>query len=258
MKMEYCAISDKGLVREKNEDNLLMLPDANVFVVADGMGGHKGGEIASKLTVDTIRDYYRGMVNTNNKTSGIESLKESLGVLTKGEAQLWQAIEKANTAVYEVGLVLDPARGVGTTIVAGYVHGKTLYVLYSGDSRLYRIRKGRMKQITEDHSLLNQYLKEKKITLREAEFFPYRNVIMQALGLSPNCNAESRRTKIQPGDTYIFCTDGLTDMVNDKEIHTLIDTPGPLDDKCRALVDAALANGGMDNITVLLLRFSED
>jgi len=258
MKLEYCAASDKGLVRENNEDNLIVLPEAQVFVVADGMGGHVGGEIASTLTVDTIEKYYRDLAVLAVPPSGIDGLKESLGFRTKGEVHLFEAIEQANMAVYEKGLLLDPVRGVGTTIVAGYVHGTTLFVLYSGDSRLYRLRNKRLKQITEDHSLLNKYLKEKKITPKEAEFFPYKNVIMQALGLSPNCNAEVRRTKVQVGDTYLFCTDGLSDMVKDIEIQDVMNTFDRLDDKCQALVDAALLHGGVDNITVLLLRISED
>lgn len=258
MKLEYCTASDKGLVREKNEDNLVVIPDARVFVVADGMGGHVGGDIASTLTVDTIEKYYNDLAVLDTNPSGIDGLKESLGFRTKGEAHLFDAIEQANMAVYEKGLLLDPVRGVGTTIVAGYIHGTTLFVLYSGDSRLYRLRKGRLKQVTEDHSLLNKYLKEKKITPKEAEFFPYRNVIMQALGLSPNCNAEVRRTRIQAGDLYLFCTDGLSDMVKDKEILEVLNTFERLDAQCEALVNIALANGGLDNITVLLLRISED
>ncbi len=259
MKFEYCATTDRGLVREKNEDNLVVLPEARIFVVADGMGGHVGGEVASFTTVDTIRKYYETLDSLEeDKSTGAESVKEALGLRTKGEAHLFEAIEQANMAVYEEGLLLDPVHGVGTTIAAGYLHGSTMFILYSGDSRVYRLRQGRLKQITEDHSLLNKYLKEKKISAKEAEYFPYKNVILQALGLTPNCQAEVRRVRVQPGDLYLFCTDGLTDMVHDRDIQDALNNINDINEQCSTLVDMALAAGGMDNITVLIVRILGD
>ena len=120
------------------------------------------------------------------------------------------------------------------------------------------MRQGRLKQITEDHSLLNKYLKEKKISPKEAEYFPYKNVILQALGLTPNCQAEVRRVRVQPGDLFLFCTDGLTDMVHDRDIQEALNNINDIDKQCRTLVDMALDAGGLDNVTVLIVRIPED
>ncbi len=259
MKFDVCAKTDQGFVRRRNEDSYLVLKDHRVFVVADGMGGHVSGDEASKLTVDTIREWFEDWPALEE--NGFEKMKAALGLKTNSEIRLYQAIRAANRRVYFLGQQRDIQRGIGTTVVAGLIHGSTLFVVYSGDSRLYRYRNGRLKQLTEDHSLLNQYLKEHRITTKEAEFFPYKSVILQAVGLSLDCNAEVRRFRVNPGDLYLFCSDGLTDMVKDEEIEEIIrkDMDAPdLNIMCEDLVDSALNAGGLDNITVLVVKILED
>jgi len=255
MKLKVCVWTDPGYVRERNEDAFLVMEEQGLFIVADGMGGHLSGDEASRLAVETVRKWFEG--EGPKEENGIERLKGLLGLKTNSEVELYRALEEANRKVYELGKLRDPKRGIGTTIVAGLIHGSTLFIAYSGDSRAYRYRGGRLTQLTEDHSLLNQYLKEHRITQKEAPFFPYRSVIVKALGLFPECQAEFRRTRIKPGDIYLFCTDGLTDMVNDEGISMILEQNKDFDHLCVELVDAALSMGGLDNITVLAIKILE-
>ena len=255
MELEYCAWTDPGYLRERNEDAYLVLKDHQVFVVADGMGGHLMGDEASRLAVETIREWFSG--ERPEPETGIERLKALFGFKTNSEVELYRALVEANKRVYELGQQVDPQRGIGTTVVAGLIHGSTLFIAYSGDSRAYRYRGGRLSQLTEDHSLVNQYVKEHRITKKEAEYFPYRSVIVNALGLFEECQAEFRRTRVKPGDIYIFCSDGLTDMVRDEEILKVIEQNKDFDQLCVELVNAALRSGGVDNITVVAVKIQE-
>lgn len=252
------AATSVGRVRQRNEDAFLLMPEQNLYVVVDGMGGHQRGDVAANLCVEAIRDWFSG--NVNNDTAGrvVNLVRGLFGLKSPGEMELVAAIEFANRIIYEMSAASTAFRGMGTTLVAGYFHGSTLFVVFSGDSRIYRLRGGRLKQLTHDHSLLNEYIRLDMIKPSEARTFPYRNVIMRALGLKERADIEFFRRRAEEGDLYLLCTDGLTDMIEDRLIADIMMSAGSLEERCQRLVDAAMEAGGLDNITVLLAEYAPE
>ncbi len=249
-----CALSDVGRVRTRNEDAFLLLPEQELYVVADGMGGHQRGDVAAALCVDSVRDWFTGKVSDDTMTRIGNAVRGLLGRPTPGETDLVAAIEFANRIIFEMSAASTAFRGMGTTVVAAYFHGSTLFVVFSGDSRIYRMRNGHLRVLSQDHSLLNEYIRLKMIHPSEARAFPHRNVIMKALGLRERADIEFFRRRTQPGDLYLLCSDGLNDMLEDHVIQDLLNQGGTLEAKTRRLVDAALQAGGVDNVTVSLVE----
>ena len=228
------AKTDKGLIRENNEDAFYVDAKKGIFIVADGMGGHSAGEVASQMAVEEIKKY----LNTEeNKFSQI----------------LKQAIIEANKAIYEKAEEDPNLEGMGTTIVVAIVNNKNLHIAHVGDSRAYILTKEGLKQITEDHSLINEWVKEGKITLDEARFHPMRNVITRALGVEKEVEVEINTIPYQ-GEPILLCTDGLTDMLEDKEIEEIIKNNPDPEQACEALIKEANEKGGKDNVTVILIK----
>lgn len=251
---EIYAESVVGRVRQRNEDAYLVMPDQSLYVVADGMGGHQRGDVASRVCVDAIRDWFTGRVGDDAMNPLVRRVREVFGLRTRGEADLLAAVEFANRLILDMASESEAMAGMGTTLVAAYFHGSTLFVVYSGDSRVYRLRGGHLRQLSVDHSLLNEYLRLDMIRPSEARSFPYRNVIMKAIGLSERAAMDFFKRKVRRGDLYLLCSDGLTDMVEDEEIRRILGGPGSLQERGRLLVRAAEEAGGHDNITVLLVR----
>jgi protein phosphatase len=242
LRVESAGKTDVGLVREKNEDSMLIDPSCGLYVVCDGMGGHVGGQVASQLAVATIGEVIRG-----NSPAPSEGEPD----------RLVTAIRCANSAVFAKAKA-DPAlHNMGTTVVAIRAEDDLLHLCHVGDSRIYRLRDGNLEQVTRDHSLINLYEENPELAARFGP--PNSNVIVRAVGLRDQVDVDHRVIAMEIGDMYLLCCDGLTDMVDDWILKEMLSdgAQGSLDECCDALVRAALTNGGVDNTTVVLLRIVE-
>jgi PPM family protein phosphatase len=237
------ARTDMGRVRENNEDKFEFLePDepavlatkGRFYAVADGMGGHQAGQIASELALKTvIRAYYADR--------------------TRDVAQsLQHAVEEANRYLTDVARTITERSGMGTTLTGAVVREDELFVVQVGDSRCYLLRDGRMEQVTEDHSWVQEQVRRGAMTLEEAETSPFRNVITRSLGAAPEVEADLFAIKLEPGDRLLLCSDGLSGMVDDAELFEIA-RDGSASVAAWNLVDRAVENGGKDNVTVLVL-----
>lgn len=253
---QACAVSSVGRVRRRNEDAYLVLPERGLYAVADGMGGHQRGDVAANLCIGALRDWFAGGVEDEAMTPLLRRVWDVFGLRTRGERDLLAALEFANRLILTAASESGSMAGMGTTVVAAYFHGSTVFVVYSGDSRIYRLRGGRFRQLSRDHSLLNEYLRLEMIQPSEAKSFPYRNVILKAIGLSERAQVDFFRRRVLGGDLYLLCSDGLTDMLEDEAIREILLRPETLDERGRRLVAAAEEAGGHDNITVVLVEVS--
>jgi protein phosphatase len=241
-RLECTGSSHVGLVREKNEDAFLLMPDIGAYVVCDGMGGHVGGQVASQTAVQTIA----------------ETLKSGAGAGSHLDP-LAAAILAANRAVYRRART-DPAlHNMGTTVVGVRLDVDLLHLCHVGDSRIYRLRQGRFDQVTRDHSLVNLYAENPVLA---AKFGPANeNVIVRAVGLREEVDVDHRTMAMEANDMFLLCSDGLTDMVDDwilKEILEDAQHDGcTLEDCVDAMIRAALGNGGVDNVTAVVLHVIE-
>jgi serine/threonine protein phosphatase PrpC len=234
--LESFAQTDVGLYRQNNEDSFLIADECGFFVLADGMGGHASGEIASALTIETTQQVVQ---NSNGKSR---------------QQTLTTAIETANAVVFDSASKNEAYRGMGTTIVALLREADSLWIAHVGDSRCYRVRHGQLELLTEDHSLRNFYIREYGYTPEEAALVAESNVILRAVGLRETTVVDTSRHDMQPGDVYLLCSDGLSDYVDEPQILELLLHYQNLPDASEALIQFANAQGGYDNTTVLLLR----
>jgi PPM family protein phosphatase len=252
MRIEISGQTHVGMKRNHNEDNLLLLPEERLVVVADGMGGHSSGEIASKIAVDEMAEFFR-MTSQDQDITWPYKMDKSKNY---DENRLATGIKLANMRIFEKALVEQKYKGMGTTIVGVYfAKDSEVVVGHVGDSRVYFFRQGTLRQVTEDHSLLNDYLKAKKLTPEEIEAFPHKNVIVRALGMKDNVLVDVNRVEPQEGDVFLLCSDGLSGMVTDAQIQSILQSQPVLDKACAQLIDAANANGGNDNVTCILAQF---
>ncbi|MBU4174307.1 MAG: Stp1/IreP family PP2C-type Ser/Thr phosphatase [Actinobacteria bacterium] len=232
------SITETGKVREINED--AVLETGSLFAVADGMGGHQAGEVASTLALSAIGQY----------------VEDNLGAIP-GEKLVEKAVSGANAVVHQKAVSSARFRDMGTTVTVLYREGDTAYIGHVGDSRAYLLRNGDLRQLTDDHSLVAKLVQEGEITPREARSHPQRNVILKALGLESQLEADVVSVKIQPGDVFLLATDGLTSLVGDDVISRVLAAfPGPVDAAGR-LVELALEAGGIDNVSVVIVSFAE-
>lgn len=250
------ASTSVGRVRSRNEDAFLLRPEHGLFVIADGMGGHQRGDVAARTCVEAIDQWFGGQVDPQVRSRLSDLVRGALGLRSRLETDLLAAIEHANRCIYDLGRSSSTHHGMGTTLVAGLFHGAQLFVVWSGDSRLYRFRAGRLRLVSRDHSLLNEYIRLRMVRPSEARAFPHRNVITKALGLKPHSEIEFLRRRVKPGDVYVLCSDGLNDMIEDARIAEVLNGPGTLSQRCDLLVQAALEAGGIDNVTVLMVGVS--
>lgn len=251
MRIEVAGNTHVGMKRNHNEDNLLMLPDEHLFCVADGMGGHSSGEIASKMAVEELAEFFRMTARDHDVTWPYKMDKSK----NYDENRLQTGIKLANVRIFERQSTDAKFRGMGTTLVSLHFSNGVAYIGHVGDSRVYCYRQGVLRQITEDHSLLNDYLKAKKLTPEEIEAFPHKNVIVRALGMKENVLVDVTRVEPQDGDVFLLCSDGLSGMVPDPQMQeTLTRTPN-LEVACAQLIDLANAAGGTDNVTCILTRY---
>ena len=258
-KLDVRAKTHTGLVRKENEDSHLVLDELGLLAVADGMGGHAHGEVASALAVKTLRDAFAAQEARSTIEEAFQASMDE-GRLGKDEALerylLRTAIENANLAIHDKARADEALRSMGTTIVAFYLFNGGAWIANVGDSRLYRFRDGELSQITEDHSLINEYLKLNLLTREQARAFPMKNIIVRALGLAEWVEVDTFEIDVAPGDLYLLCSDGLSDLVPEEDISTLMSGDDG-DAIVEGLTQAALDAGGLDNITVLLARLEE-
>jgi len=254
MKISYQALTDVGRKRKGNEDSLFVNAEQNLFVVADGMGGHAAGEVASKIAVDAINEFIC-------LTGGDEEITWPFGLdenISYDGNRLKTAIRFANKKVIDATREKSEYEGMATTVAAVLVDGDSANVAHVGDSRVYLVRDGSLTLLTSDHSWVNEQIQSGIISAEQARSHPLRNVVTRALGGKPDLAVDIQVQKMEPGDILLLCSDGLTTMLADEDIvETLDGAGGEVEKAAKALVAEANARGGEDNITVLLLKFEE-
>jgi len=250
--MEVAGRTDVGRKRNHNEDNFAVMPDYGLFMVADGMGGHASGEVASKMAVDSIRDFFDQTQDDPERTWPFK-MDRSRGY---DENRLITGIKLANLRIYETAQRESKKRGMGTTFVGIFAGEEGVFIAHVGDSRVYRFRDGKLEAMTEDHSLLNDYIKMKRLTPEEIANFPHKNVIVRALGMKETVKVDTRFEVPKQGDIFLLCSDGLCGPVSDEQItEVLTEHRGDLTKACSRLIDCANENGGPDNVTAVLVRW---
>lgn len=240
-----------GTKRTHNEDNFAVLEDDQLYIVADGMGGHASGEVASQLAIDTLRDFFKA-TSADPEATWPYKMDKSRGY---EENRLVTGIKLANLRIFEANQRDPKLRGMGTTIVAILIVDDGVLVGHVGDSRVYRLRDGKLEQLTEDHSLLNDYIKMKRLTEAEIANFPHKNIIVRALGMKDIVKVDVVLDPPKPGDLYLLCSDGLSGPVSDDEIRDIASSTHDLKGVCSKLIERANQNGGPDNITAVLVKW---
>lgn len=251
MDMNVFGISDKGVVRSGNEDALLIDERMGLLVVADGMGGQNAGEVASRMATDILKDYISKI------SAGSDAFVGTVDNRYSRQANLLASgIRLANQAIFEAAAANPNWRGMGTTIVAVLVNGMRAGIAHAGDSRLYLLRSGRISQITGDHSLVAEQVKQGILTVEEAQKSKRKNIITRALGQWEELEIEMQDLELQDGDRLLLCSDGLSGMVSDVEITALMEAYSSPEKMCHTLIEVANSYGGIDNITAVVAEFS--
>ena len=248
--VEAFGISDVGKKRKHNEDNYACDKAEGLFIVADGMGGHAAGEVASKITVETIGEF---IASTRQKEEATWPFKYN-HALHFNSNRLAVAIEKANERVMAAVAAQPWLKGMGTTVVAGLLNEKILALAHVGDSRAYLFRDGQLSRLTDDHSWVHEQVAAGILTEDEAKTHPLKNVVTRALGGGPSVAPDLQELAFAPGDLYIFCSDGLTTMLGDEDIAESVAAEPDTEKLCQKLVEQANDRGGVDNVTVVAVR----
>jgi len=251
LRIEVAGETNVGMKRQHNEDNFSIIEESGLYIVADGMGGHASGEVASKMAVDAMREFFESTAKDPERTWPYK-LDRSKGY---EENRLITGIKLANLRIYESAQRDARQRGMGTTIVGMFAVEDGVYVGHVGDSRIYRLRDGSIEQLTEDHSLLNDYIKMKRLTKEEIENFPHKNVIVRALGMKDTVKVDTRFEQSRANDVYLLCSDGLSGPVSDEQMLEIVSGAPDLKQAAARLIAKANENGGPDNITVVLARW---
>ena len=246
LKLEFSAATDPGKVRANNEDSYLLAPEIELAIVADGMGGHNSGEVASSLGVKVTRDRFESMSSTGLKPKQYDS---KLSLETN---QLGFAVQLANSVIFEAGNSSTNSKGMGTTLTAALFKSPRLCVAHIGDSRAYLLRGDKMTQITEDHSLVMEHVRSGLLTKEQAEVSPLQNILTRALGAQKTPAVDLLETELAEGDRVLMCTDGLFKAVKEHEIFEAVKAQPDDLKACGTLVTAANVNGGPDNITLII------
>lgn len=249
------GLTDRGMQREHNEDSFSVLNEFGLFIVADGMGGHLAGDVASQLATETISEFFRSTASEDVTWPFHFDTN-----LTEEENRLLTGIRVANRQILDRSEKSPDCHGMGTTVV-GAMFSPTkskLFIGHVGDSRCYRVRQGQLQLLTRDHSLINDYITAIPNLTDEQKAGLPRNVITRALGMSKDVVVDLQVDEPQSGDVYVLCSDGLNGMLRDSEILEIVaESAGDIPYSARKLIDRANANGGEDNITVVLIRFDD-
>ncbi len=233
--MEYFAKTDIGNYREKNED--YFYADSNLFIVADGMGGHRAGEIASKTAVETfVKNFYKSLKP--------ENIKQALSF----------SINSANKEVYKKSIAKLEYGGMGTTFTCCYIHNNTAYIIHVGDTRLYIKSEDNFKLLTSDHTIVGELYRSGKISYEETFNHPKKNFLTNVLGIAESMEPDFLTAKLKPGSTMLLCSDGLNSMLRDSYVLKIINKFSSSEDIAQNLVNSAKRKGGLDNITVIVVK----
>jgi len=241
-KIQFFGFSDIG-VREKNQDFWTSLPKENFFALADGMGGHNGGEIAAKQTIESISNYIRKNVYPLKKFS----LKKKIGILTQG-------IYQTNAHIYQLSCDHNHLKGMGTTLCFIYFQNEKAIYAHVGDSRVYLFRKNQLIQLTDDHSLIQKWKNQGKDIHSRKHKHNYKNIITRAIGTQKRVSPEIGHITTEENDVFFLCSDGLTDYVPENQIIEILSGTLELNQAVELLIEIAKVNGSKDNITILMIR----
>ncbi len=245
MKIIAYGSSDRGMKRQINEDSFRICPEIRLYLVADGMGGHAAGDVASSMAVNCVSDYIFDAINQCKQSK-----------ISDYSALLLKALQYANSQIIKETHHKKSLRGMGTTLVAVLNRNNMLYIASVGDSRLYLIRNGEPGLLTSDHSWVNMQVQLGNITSEESKLHPMRNVITRALGTQKKVDVDTLERSVEVNDYIVLCTDGLSNMVADKDIASVVvQYNNDLRSAADELIHMANMRGGDDNITVVLLKF---
>lgn len=242
MPCAFHALTDTGRVRPHNEDSVAVVPEAGLAVLADGMGGYKAGEVASRMTAQLIAHQLGGwLLSPDASPQGLQQA-------------VLDSIASANRSVFEASCHYQQFQGMGTTLVVAVFHDRRLLVAHVGDSRLYRLRQGQLTPLTRDHSWLQQQIDAGLLDPALAHLSQHRNLVTRAVGVGPAVQAEISEMDMAPGDTYLLCSDGLHDMLSADEMAAILRREAGLPMAAQALLQAANQAGGLDNISLVLVQ----
>lgn len=254
MRVESHGVTDVGLKRSHNEDHFACDDELGLYLVADGMGGHAAGEVASHSAIKAIQEFIGRFCTEDDLTWPFDLDPD----LNRTENALRISIRLANGQVCQQANEKEEYNGMGTTVVGLIVYGKKATVAHVGDSRLYRLRNASLELLTLDHSWVNEQLRNNIITEEEAKNHRWRNVITRALGNKADLEVEMNAFDVESGDIYLICSDGLSGMIPDKDLRRImLEHIDSLPEACDALIARANANGGMDNITAVAVRATD-
>jgi serine/threonine protein phosphatase PrpC len=245
---QFCARTDPGRVRANNEDAVSIDPQAQIAVLADGMGGYNAGEVASGMATTFIQTEMARWLAQAGQQLKAQDLRRAIEI----------CVDNANQAILGAAEANPQYMGMGTTLVVGVFQGSRLMLGHIGDSRCYRLRAGVLEQITRDHSWLQEQIDAGLITAQQAALSSSRNLVTRALGVEEEVLVEINEFRVEPQDLYLMCSDGLSEMLRHSELTELAGANLPLEDKARQLIDAANTNGGRDNISVVLVQAGSD
>jgi serine/threonine protein phosphatase PrpC len=254
-KLRCVGLTDTGKVREHNEDTIAVDPDIGLLVLADGMGGYNAGEVASGIAVKTIVNLVKEQVEREDM-----NVQDRDAGLSRPTIILRDAIQRANKIIYQTARTQPQCEGMGTTVVAALFFDNRITIAHVGDSRLYRQRLGgdKLEQVTMDHSLLQELVDRGFYSAEEAQRAANKNYVTRALGVEPNVEVEIQEVPANKGEVFILCSDGLSDMVEDEDIHLTINTfSANLDTVAKQLIQLANDNGGRDNVSVVMAHVLE-
>lgn len=248
MMYEICARTDLGRVRKNNEDVVAFDDNTGLCLLADGMGGYKAGEIASGMAVASVNMEMGAWLLQAGRQASARELRRTLEI----------CVENANRSVFHAACFNPDFEGMGTTLVAGVFQEDRLMLGHIGDSRCYRLRGRDFVQITKDHSLLQEQIDAGLMTPQQALTAPHKNLITRALGVEDAVRVDINEHRVETGDLYLMCSDGLSDMVLDAAVAAILGGSGSLPHKASQLVAAANNGGGRDNISVVLVQAVDD
>jgi PPM family protein phosphatase len=244
---DFCTHTDPGLTRDNNEDSVTFDAATRLGVLADGMGGYNAGEIASGMATTFIKSELGRWLSEAGKAANSREVRRAMEI----------CVDNANRSIFNAANSNPQYSGMGTTLVVSVFQDARLLVGHIGDSRAYRLRNGEMVQITRDHSLLQEQLDAGLITPEQAATSLHKNLVTRALGVEDAVLLEVNEHRVEPGDLYLLCSDGLSDMIDDSAIEAVLKTDASLPQKAIQLIESANAGGGRDNISVLLALASD-
>lgn len=242
-----CGQTDVGLIRENNEDAWKIIAESNIFILADGMGGHAAGEVAAQTAVES---YVKLIKEYLPPTRSIKELAQTQDTLS-------QLIGEVNKVVYRMSRSEAKMHGMGTTLCCSYFHPDGLIIGHVGDSRTYIARGGQLHQLTEDHSLVQELVGLGELSPRQAKSYSHRNIITKAIGTEPFIEPALYKHSLQKNDLLLMCSDGLTDLLSDQEILNHLIQATTLEQKAASLIEDANRHGGNDNVTVILMEIDD-